>query len=275
MPSLTERLAQAQAEAAKEIAEKEAIRIRSEQIAHQSAQQATLEAQKKMQEVARQEQERVAALIANLSPLLDTVGARDQLEEVRGIWKVGTIDPAPSLIFDPPTPSIRLALKHKIVDLSSHWNLTEYDGNVHGSSTISLKQVELFIVAGQAEGYRTIQTGLAFRYLQYTDFTKSGINGMTYTTLDPRLHFLAQAGPEQFQTADLVHAKTLLQDQLFGLLLNTHHHPLRWQERASIAIAEDEFTSQPPAQNYYRALMKSIGDVQPAISVPLYRRLFR
>lgn len=271
MSSLAERLTQAQSEAAKKIAEEEAIRISSEQAARQATQQANIEAQKKIQEATRQEQERVAALIASLSPLLDSVGARDQLEEVRRIWKVGTIDPSPQLISESPTPSVGLALRHKTIDLELHyqqWMVADgEDGTVHNSSSICLREAALFIIVGQEEGHHNVRTSYAFKNLSDAPFSRYG-KVCEYTTLDPKLHPLAQIGPEQFQVADPEHAKTLLENQLLSLLLRTEQ-PLQSQERMKAEIAKDPFTSLPPAQSYCRSLMRSIRALQPENSVPL------
>lgn len=279
MSSLTERLTQAQSEAAKKSAEEEAIRVSSEQIARQAAQQVVIEAQKKVQEAVRQEQGRVAILIAKLSPLLDTIGARDQLEEVRGIWKIGTIDPAPQLLSESPTPSIGLALRHKFVDVEPNLRQTMVaDGEdpwVHYSSGLHLREVVLFVITGQGENRPTIQTSYGLRSLTYANFTSSagqGIKGGEYHNLNPGFHNIAVAGPEQFQIADPENARSLLENQLFGVLQRASQ-PLQMQENARVKIARDQFTSLPPAQSYYRSLMKSIRDVQPETSVPWYKRL--
>lgn len=248
----------------------------------QEAEDARLKAQDIVtQRLTQQKTDREAAinaLVTKLSPLLEVVGARDQLEEVKVIWKVGTIDPVPLVISESPTPSIGLALRHKHIRLGQNYdrgrNIWDNDTWVgqepdkHTSSYLQLVEDAVFVVTGQEEDISTLQTYSGSKALTYTSFPGSYEGGAW------EFQYFAQAQPEQFQINDPDYAKRLLENQLVHVLVG-FKPSLDWQEKMETEIARDKFLSRPDAQGYYRSLMKSIGALQPQPenSVPWYKRL--
>ncbi|MDD5147669.1 MAG: hypothetical protein PHV63_03945 [Candidatus Daviesbacteria bacterium] len=274
---LAERLAQTEAEAAT----REQTTMLEVQRQLQVAEAARLKDEAEItQRVAQREADRrtaLNALVTKLSPLLEIVGARDQLEEARKFWKTGVIDPTPQLIFGSSTPSLSLALRHRYITLGLHidrggpiWDYDRYVGHEpdkHTGSYLQLYEDAIFVVVNESEDIPTIQAYSGSQALTYRTFPGSFESGSW------EFRYFAQAKPEQFQITNPDQARKLLEDQLFHVLQG-FKPPLDWQEKVEAEIAGDKFLSPRYAQDYYSSLLRSTSGRQPKISIPWYRRLF-
>lgn len=268
---LVERIAQAKAEAA---ANKQATRLETQRKL-QVAEAANLQVQALAVQQEADRKVALSTLIAKLSPLLEVVGAKENLEEVKAIWKVGVIDSTPQLMSESPTPSVGLALRHRFVDIEP---IEKYGGDDGGSwyegqigTTICQREVALFIITSQIENIPTLQTYYGSRMIDRSTFDRSHCYCSFSGATD--FQYYNKTNPEQFQVSDPEQAKLLLENQLFKVL-NGIPEPVRMQETAREAINKDSFASLYPAQSYYRSLMKSIRSIQPETSIPWYKKLF-
>lgn len=249
MSSLAERIAHANAEAAAR-----------ERAAYQEAQRKYQEKEAaRLQAVAiatQQEEIRKAALVAELSPLLEVVGAKEQLEEVRKVWGVGIVDTQPKLEYN----RLHLGIRFRFVDsekVYGNWgeDLTVY----HASSTVWEREASLVVAVG-IHSYQEINPSISSSYGLSNISVIYGRMSGTYRDI---VRSLSHAEPETIPIADPYKAKRILEDQLFKIIFSSPS-PLELEREAREEINKDPLIPQQVKYRHYPGLRSSL---------PWYKRL--
>lgn len=281
---LAERLTQAAAEAS---ARENAAALEAQQklLAEEAGRlKANFDVTQQISQQEAVEKARIDALMVKLTPLLEVVGARNQLEEARQFWKTGIIDPSPQLSPYMTIPQIQLALRHRYVTMTKSYSLPEYEWDgaysdrmiqtspgKHTSSYLQLCEDTVAVIAYQHEDTSSVHAYSGSQALTYRSFPGSDESGGW------KFRYFVQTKPEQFQITNPDQAKKLLEDQLAHVLQGFKPY-LDWQEKIGAEIAGDQFLSQPYALDYYHSLLKSTAGrssrLPTSSATPWYKKLF-
>ena len=224
---LAERISQAKVEAAS----RERVVRQEAQLKFKEAESARLQAQTI---ATQQEETKIALLIVELSPLLEVVAAREQLEEVRKVWGVGTVDTQPHLIHDRGMPSPR----HDRLDLSIRFrfaNVEQIFGNygenmdVYHSGSIFYETEASITVS--VEKHQDLDPSVGSSYRLKAVNTPLGRD---------KNRELLVAEQEPFPIDDPNKAKKILEDQLFKITFGSIP-PLELEIKAREEISRDPY----------------------------------
>lgn len=230
MSSLAERLTRARAEAAER-----------EQAAYQEAQRKSQEAEAtrlQAQTIATQQKETERALlIAELSPLLEVVGAKEQLEEVRKVWGVGIVDTQPYLKYN----RLHLGIRFRFADLEIISGNRGEDLHVyHHASILCETEASITISVGQQlDAARDSSVGSSYD-LTAVKKTHYGNPIHDSTLWGYRGRGLSTAEPEPFPINDPGKARKILEDQIFKITFRSVP-PLELKREGRERITKDPY----------------------------------
>lgn len=279
---LAERITQAQARARVELQKKLEVTNTAERL-----RQATEGA--KLREKALADQEKNIAFVAVLTSLLDVVGAREHLEEVRKVWGCGEIDDAPKLLLDQTREvlpsSMGIALKYRFFD-TSDWHLGGGEDTIPNNpdgTDLYKAEVALIVATQIISGLPSVLTSWRYRHLEGTrythnfyrkgkrDFDAEPISSFYYycnwglINPDGRLGHQT-IGPDQIFPENSDFSKDILEKQLIRMCTE-RSNPLELESDARLRIASNDY------------LPKSIRNRAFSLKLvshpfPWYKRLF-
>lgn len=254
----------------------------TEQAGHQAAEaeaarRALAQAQQQRLQTFTFEQQRLAAeelakraLVAQLEPLLEVVGAREQLEEARKIWGGGQVDSTSVLT---RSATLSLALRYRRLGYEEHRrDDSEADIHQHIGSSISYIETGLIVHTAMIEGIPLVWAAYGSRQLESSGFSEGGHSYSGFGEGPFKNESVTK--PEQFALDKSSIAQRILENQLFTLL-SGQPIPSTLNAQSRNKILADEFTSLKNPTAYRKGFEKLISQFNDPgnPSQPLYRRI--
>jgi hypothetical protein len=199
-----------------------------------------------------------AAITTSLTPLLDVVNAREQLEQVQKVWTVGAIDQTPQVIpyhgafvSDWPPhpitngPFVGLALRYRFTDFKEEHDPgnpsdgipSRYNFSVHPS------EAALYVLVGEHSGLSFVTSLYGKRQLEKG-------HGDLGEYMDGRYYDRSEKTAEIFPN-DPIKSRQVLRDQLFEISTNATL-PLALEKQAREKTPKDLLPKPTP---WYRRLL--------------------